>query len=438
MKPTNPTPVDGYYNNGGKPYTSTTEACTFVDRAVRYAGLTVLVGMVEYWWLAENLADTGLVVKTAGAGPGGALGGGGGLIETTYANALNLIAQNQLVPTATYKFADYPTTDMPTYITALDKSVFSSTAYVYDGGVTEYEVEVPAGTIRIKPRANGETVFADDFTVSQSGGRSFGHFQDGEVVPARGKTAAAVILLAAIDNKFPTYNPAAIAISMSAPGDGEVGESVNNSLRADFSSNDAGGLVKLRILRNGARLGNESATSPASAVDTTTRVLGAVSYQATADYLAGVAKNIQPAGTADYRPAQTRSPYAIQAAENNFASGVINLNGYYRYFFGPVVAVPNTSQAVRSLAGSRLTNAGNQFTLDTGAVTNKFAIAVPNGRSLQSVTDTDALGADITSEYHVSDIVVNDAGGNPVAYKLYVMQQAVPYSSSHRHVVTIG
>jgi hypothetical protein len=441
LKPTNPTPADGWYNNGGVPYASTTEACTLIPRSVRYAGMTVLVGDVEYRWLQADFSDSGLVVKTSAAGAGGAGGAGSaGRVTTTYGNALNLIAQNQ-VADATYKFTDYPGATAPVYIVALDKSLFSTTGYVVGAGgnVVEYDVDVPHGTITPRTTGqNGESVFAADFTVSQAGSRTFGRFQDGDVVPAAGKPATAVILMAAIDNKFPTYNPAAIGISMSVPTDGEVGEAVANSLRADFASNDAGGLVKLRILRNNARLGNESTTSPAQAVDNTVRVLGAISYAAQADYLAGSAKNVQPANTPDVRPAQVRNPYAIQAAENNFTSGVINLNGYYRYFFGPVQSVPGGSAAVRALANSRLTNAGNQFVLDTGAQANKFALWLPNGRSLQSVVDQDALNADITSEYHVSDLAVNDAGGNPVAGKLYVMQQAVAYSSSHRHLITVG
>jgi hypothetical protein len=33
---------------------------------------------------------------------------------------------------------------------------------------------------------------------------------------------------------------------------------------------------------------------------------------------------------------------------------------------------------------------------------------------------------------------VNDAGGNPVAYNVYTMTIAIPYSSNHRHQITKG
>ena len=439
LKPTNPTPADGYYNNGGAPYLSVTEACTLVPRAVRYAGQTVLVGKTEYWWLGDNLADTGLVVKTTTAnGPGGA----GGTIGITYANALNAIAQASLAGGATYQFIDYLNCQDALYVAALDDSIFASRGYIYDaehGGVVFVIVNVPAGTYSTEvPNANGEVTFGQDFTVSQSGGKTFGHFQDGDVVPAKGKTAREVILLAAIDSKFPTYAPPAVGLTQSAPADGEVGEAINNALLATFAVNDAGALTNLSILRGGALLGAVGHASPVQATDSTVRVLGSISYQASADYSAGAVKNVQPANTPDTRPALVRSPYAQQAAANGFLSGVVNLNGFYRFFFGPVASSPANSAQVRALSGTRLTNAGNQFTLNTGATTNKFAIAVPAGRSLQSVIDADALNADITSQYVVSTLNVNDAGGNPVAYKLYVMTQAVPYSASHRHVVTIG
>lgn len=438
LKPTNPTPADGYYNNGGIPYISVTEACTLVPRPVRYAGQTVLVGKVEYWWLGDNLADTGLVIKTAGANANGGSGGG---IATTYANVLQVLAQNALVSGAVYQISGFPNCPNILYVEALDHSLFADTGYISDGGagVVRVNVNVGYGTYSaVVVNAAGEATFDKDFTVSQSGGRTFGHFQDGDVVPATGKTAREVILLAAIDSKYPTYQPASVYLAQSAPADGEVGEAVNNALTASFAVNDAGALLNLRILRGGALLGAVGHASPTQATDSTVRVLGAVTYQASADYSAGAVKNVQPDNTPDPRPAQVRSPYARQAAENGYLSGPVNLSGYYRFFWGPVASNPASSAQVRALPGTRLTNAGNQFTLDTGATTNKFAIAFPANRSLQSVIDADALNADITSQYQVSTLNVNDAGGNPAPYKIALMTQAVPYSSSHRHIVTIG
>ena len=62
-----PKPSDSRYLNNLVPYSSTTEATTCIAAGVRYSGLTVNVGGVEYWW-KDGTGDGDLVLKTTGGG----------------------------------------------------------------------------------------------------------------------------------------------------------------------------------------------------------------------------------------------------------------------------------------------------------------------------------------------------------------------------------
>jgi len=444
-KATNPVSADYYYGKQLEnplrtvPYASVTEACTLVPQGVRYGGMTVNVAGVEYQWKdANNLSDAGLTIKAAGGA-----GAGGGLTRTSYAKALADAAGNKLNGGGLYCFTDYPNARDHIYVFALDGNAFAGTGWFYDGQVQNLIVDVPAGTFSSFGSIGGgaaapEPVFDHDIFVSLAPGQTWGKWKDGDTVSAKGKTTRTVIEEALIDSKNPTYAPASISINMSAPAAGEVGELVNNAITANFASNDAGALKALRVLKAGALLGSSSSTTPHAESESLRRILGVVPYQASADYSAGALKNITPANTPDTRPAQVRNPNAPQAAENDYRSGVVNFAGYYRYFHGPAASQPANSAAVRNLAASPLTISGNTQVLSTGSTNRIFCIAVPPGKTLAKVIDASASNADLTSQYQPSNVVVNDAAGNPVNYTLYTMVQAVPYNNSHEHVITLN
>ncbi|GGG34262.1 hypothetical protein [Hymenobacter glacieicola] len=124
--------------------------------------------------------------------------------------------------------------------------------------------------------------------------------------------------------------------------------------------------------------------------------------------------------------------------QGNVFTAEMTVSGAYEIFYGSVANTPTTSAQVRALPESRLTTQGNQFIINTGSVNRRFAFWVPQGLSLQSVFDLDSANANLTSQYAASPLSVNDAGGSPVAGTLYVMEQAVPYTSNHRHAITVG
>lgn len=115
----------------------------------------------------------------------------------------------------------------------------------------------------------------------------------------------------------------------------------------------------------------------------------------------------------------------------------IYYNAYYRFFYGPVTQASTSSTEVRALPNNQLTVQGTQIILNSGTAQRIFEIDVPPGYVVQSVVDLDNLNQVITADYVGSALSVNDAGGTARTYRRYVKTQAVPYSSNHRHQITL-
>ena len=135
----------------------------------------------------------------------------------------------------------------------------------------------------------------------------------------------------------------------------------------------------------------------------------------------------------------TSAIYRVSVTDS-YTTATASYNITYKYvvFYGPSATAPTNSAGVRALSGKRFTDAGNTFTLNTGAVQTIFTVAIPATMALTQVLDLDALNANITANYTLSTFNVNDGGGTPVAYKIYTLTNAIPYSADHRHQITIA
>jgi hypothetical protein len=131
----------------------------------------------------------------------------------------------------------------------------------------------------------------------------------------------------------------------------------------------------------------------------------------------------------------------INSAINSAAS---TINYKLMIYHGHSSSAPLNSTAVRNLTatGGRLflplpAAPNNLFILNTGNVNRIYtaAMPVPNVRSL--VRDLDSLNANITTDYVNNPFNVTDAGGTNISYNVYTMTQAIPYSSNHRHEITV-
>ena len=126
-----------------------------------------------------------------------------------------------------------------------------------------------------------------------------------------------------------------------------------------------------------------------------------------------------------------------QQQTTNGSSNTINFLNMIWY--GPSSSITSgtaTSANVRTLSNRIFTSGSNPFTLNTGTTNDNFAIAMPSGKTITSVIDTTALNTNITTAYLNNQIDINNAGGNPVNYNVYILDNATPYTENHEHVVT--
>lgn len=204
----------------------------------------------------------------------------------------------------------------------------------------------------------------------------------------------------------------------------EIGTNVIVTLNVDFIQNDAGELMGKEILRDGEVIDGDG-----SVVDTIVLTKDAIAYQGRVLYGAGNEKK-NPLGNFD--------------PTGKILEGTINTNqasyrGYYFVGYGSVAAVPTSANA-RTLTG-RLSNDESKFNLM--ANTTMQAIIVPPDMQLVSVVDLDALNIELfigSGQYALSNanFTVNNAAGVAVpGNKLYIRTQGVPYSTPHRHQVTL-
>lgn len=237
----------------------------------------------------------------------------------------------------------------------------------------------------------------------------------------------------------PTYTPATLVLGAATVLTAEVGTSYNLvDFTATFNQNDAGTLSAIKIQKMGVDMTPNGLASPFVKTDSGVLLNGSIVYQSFANYGAGIIKNYTPSGTPDARTPLIRNVNAPQAAENNFASNTVSLNGFYKIFYGPGSVTPSNSVQVRALPNNVSANAGNVIILNTGITLLKQSFSIPVGKTLVIVVDLDAGNFDITSSFVLSIFNVNDAGAGTPSYKNYSLSLAVPYSTNHRYQITLS
>lgn len=311
------------------------------------------------------------------------------------------------------------------------KIQFYTTSLFFPNTGSNKVLYVSTGTKSLHLWVNGayETFGGDDAKFTQNipvllaGGRTFGKYGNGSVIPTAGKTIEQVLLDALTEVTPPNYYAPTAGISIDKNSyELEVGETVNVSVSVGFQQNDAGAVSGVSIRKNGSQIGTDNPHGDAG-VKVSTQ---AITYDAIVNYAQGPIKS-DTAG----------NPYPLGRIEaGNVGTNQVQLRGFYRLFYGPTAAAPANSADVRALLRNRFEHANKIFLLDTGSVQRIFVVVYPNYMEIDSVIDLDALNANITSSYIVSSINVNDAGGGIIACKMAVMTNAVAYSSPHFHQIT--
>jgi hypothetical protein len=259
------------------------------------------------------------------------------------------------------------------------------------------------------------------------------------------KTLVQVLDTVLFPDQSPTYTIPTISISGSSSGVIEVGTVVNQSISVTSVKNDSGIFTQLEILRNNVQIQQVSSPVGTSVSDIAPQFgyadpnnpnfsynlaftdssfsvpLGSSNWRGEGNYNAGLPK-LNNKGVTDARSAAVRSTNAPQAASNDFSTGNVTITGLYRQFFGVSSTDVTTSAQARALPNSNFTNTSN-FASGTFTL-NKYIIAIPNTRNLVSVITVN--NENITSLFVETNINVNDAGGTPVAYKIFTFTSAVP------------
>jgi hypothetical protein len=116
-------------------------------------------------------------------------------------------------------------------------------------------------------------------------------------------------------------------------------------------------------------------------------------------------------------------------------STVTNIQFLKLIFFGDASSTPTASSDIRALPSRIFSDAVSKQILNTGNTNRKFIFAIPSG-SVTEVLDLDALNANITNNYILSQMQVDDAAGTSSSYNVYLMTNSIPYTNNHRHQVT--
>ena len=315
----------------------------------------------------------------------------------------------------------------PTSLEVIWYNTIDRQKYTYETSTSSWELLGSGGA--------GGGKFKNDLIVSLSGGKFMGTLKNGDVILG-GTTYEDFFNRALVENIDPTYTPASLSLSQSAPSQGEAGESLTNTITAAFARNDAGALSKLVIELNGALMGVSGNSSPLIRSSAVVRGLAPTTYTAYADYAAGAAKPVPPTNAPDSRPLAVRSGNAPQAAEVRMPSNTLTFIGYRALFFGPGTPPANRAAAL-ALGGFQITSQGNAGTVTTTNALD-YVILLPPGKTLTSVKDRELSNATITSAYVAQPTVtIKDPSGVDIpGYTPYLLHVTAPYGSPHHHDFT--
>jgi hypothetical protein len=261
----------------------------------------------------------------------------------------------------------------------------------------------------------GSDTFTGDITFVLSGGKPFGKYTNGQTAHWAGLTAVQAMTDAAIEY----INPVFTAFNVSGQSTTvEVGTTLSGTKTFTWSiAANSGTVSTINIVDN-----NTSTNLVTNTPNDGSQLQSIATIQLNSNGASQswklVGNNSSPTGT--------------------FNSGDFNVIGRFYLFQGSVSSSLTNSASVRALNQSFYTGASS-VTLNTGTTNTKFTIALPPGVTITSVTDTDALGAVITSSYVMqSTIAVIDAGGTGRFYNIYEMNIGAAYSTSHRHVINFN
>lgn len=216
----------------------------------------------------------------------------------------------------------------------------------------------------------------------------------------------------------PTYtNPSASVSTFSTPSV-ELGTTISQTLNLSWSQNDAGAFVQASLLKNSSHIA-PFFSLPGSYPVNESAVLGTTTYQLSVQHGTGPIKN-NILGFPDNRG---------QILAGSVLSTPRSYTGYYRRWVGSHPTFLSDPNQVRTLSlSTSLDNNNNLASPSPIYIDNKFIlIAIPNTRTLTNVV-TD-VNENLTTQFNLSSVQIQDAGGIDRAYKLYYLETALPLNA---------
>lgn len=261
-----------------------------------------------------------------------------------------------------------------------------------------------------------EAVFPADVTMVLSSGKTLGKYRNGETAPWAGLTAVQALQDAAIEYIPPVFTSFSVSGQATTV---EIGTTLSGSKTFTWSITDNSGEVNdIDIF---------------DITDNSTLIAGTPNDGTQSVSINTIQLNSNGATQ------QWRAIAHDSITGNNINSSTFTVTARYYRYFGPSAVEPVDSASVKSLPSSAFQTGTGNFTLNTGTTETNFYVALPPGYSISQVIDLDALNANITAQYvNLGTITVLDAGSTGRSYTLYGMTVGVPYSSNHRHQITIS
>jgi len=243
------------------------------------------------------------------------------------------------------------------------------------------------------------------------------------VTDSTGASAVAILNVTPASYVAPTMSISVVAPTITSPETNLLREKGNiaSTLSGSITRNSVNTTLASYVIQCKVNNGSYVDIGPATSITGSSATFSGVSHT--------------PAGASTADTISYRIAVTDDYTTSNGTASVINL--YYLVFYGPSATAPLNSSSVRALGSRAFTNSlANPFILNTGTAETKFTAAMPTPTAITLVQDLDASNATLTTNYTNNPFNINDGGGNAVAYNVYTLSIATPYSSSHRHQIT--
>jgi hypothetical protein len=300
-------------------------------------------------------------------------------------------------------------TDGVTTVNTVDNITVSGATVTDDGsGDVTLTIDTPPST------------FEADITVALSGGKTFGKYENGDIIPAQGLTFEAVMNLIAQETINPTLNGPTFSTTLTPSATYEVGTPYTGTFTGTLNRGQILGDIVAGVWNPTAIQDFRSGAAIEYTLDGITQVSNSLSV---------VRALVNGSNTFNASVSYAEGPQPLDSVGGNFstplAAGSLNssksITGRYKQFYGVTDTTPTTSTEVRAFS-SNYTNT-NTFVTPTFSDI-KFVIAIPATRNLVSVVTSN--NETITANFVLDTFNVNDASGTPVSYKVYTFTSVTP------------